>query len=150
MSSNEKEPVLLTTETRICIRRPSNIPLIYVIGPFTASMNWEIQQNVHEAEQLAHKIALMGGMPVCPHTNSRNFHGFQTPQFWYAGTARMLEVCDVAVTLPTWEASKGSRDEVRDARLRGQAIFHFPEDDSKLLAWIEGFINPSLPETYSL
>ncbi len=90
------------------------VPLIYVAGPYTSADAWECEQNVRAAEALAYEVAKLGGMPVCPHSNTRPyFAGLQTPAFWYAGTLRLLQVSDAAIFVHGWERSRGTRDEHR-------------------------------------
>jgi hypothetical protein len=113
-----------------------SIPLVYIIGPFTGPTNWAIQQNVQAAERVMFDVVQAGAMPQCPHTNSRNFHGVGTPEFWYGGTRVWLAVCHAAVVMPNWELSKGSCDEVKDAQGRGQPLFYFDQDREKFQQWV--------------
>lgn len=89
-------------------------PLIYVAGAYTSADPWQAEQNVRAAESLAYEVAKLGGMPICPHSNTRHyFAALQTPAFWYAGTLRLLQVSDAAIFTHDWERSRGSRDEHR-------------------------------------
>jgi hypothetical protein len=137
-------PSLVSQESITIVKRDWRPPMVYVIGPFTANTNWEVQQNVQKAEQLAFKIMQLGAMPVCPHTNTRNFHGYQDAGFWYAGTARLFEFCDAGITVAGWMNSSGSRGEVRDANLRRQRLFHPANLDDETVftnfeAWVSDF-----------
>lgn len=89
--------------------------LIYIAGPFTADTWWKVQQNIRRAEEWAKRIAEMGGMPVCPHTNTGNFWGLLTPEFWYEGTLKLMTVCDAVFFLRDYESSKGSMNEYHKA-----------------------------------
>lgn len=93
---------------------PGNrLKVVYIAGPFTAPTAWEIEQNVRRAEEWALRVALLGAMPLCPHTNTRFFHGQGTPEFWYEGTLALLKRCDGALFLPSWVDSNGCRAEHR-------------------------------------
>jgi hypothetical protein len=87
------------------------IPLVYIAGPFTGPTAWDIAENVQNARRYGLEIARVGGMPVIPHANTSLFHGQCTAEFWYEGTLRLLQVCDVLVLIPGWEGASGSRNE---------------------------------------
>lgn len=84
-------------------------------------------------------VVAAGAMPQCPHSNSRNFYGIGTPEFWYEGTRVWLSVCHAAVVMPGWEASKGSVGEVADAKMRGQPLFYLPDAYEKFCKWVEEY-----------
>jgi hypothetical protein len=96
----------------------------YIIGPFRAPTPWQVEQNVRRAEALALKVAELGVMPLCPHTNTRHFHGLLTEQFWLDGTMELARRSDFAVCVKGWRASEGSRAEVEDFRRRGLPVFY--------------------------
>lgn len=85
--------------------------LVYTAGPFRGKTAWDVESNVRVAENYALCIARLGAMPVCPHANTRFFHGQIDEQFWVYGTLRLLEVCDAMVLIPGWERSVGARGE---------------------------------------
>ncbi len=107
--------------------------IVYIGGPFTGANAWEIHRNVCRAESLALIVAQAGAMPLCPHTNTQNFHGTCTAEFWYAGTLELLRRCDAIILVAGWEESKGTREEVEEARRRGQPIF---ERIDELKKWL--------------
>lgn len=87
--------------------------VVYIAGAFTAPTAWGIAENVREAERWALRVAEQGAMPLCPHTNTQNFHGELTAEFWYQGTLELLRRCDAALFLPSWTKSNGSLAEHR-------------------------------------
>ncbi len=85
--------------------------VVYIAGPYTGKTAWDIEQNVRQAEEVALKVAEMGGAPLCPHTNTRFFFGTCTEEFWYAATMALLKKCDAIVMVKGWKDSKGSKEE---------------------------------------
>lgn len=94
--------------------------IIYVAGPFRAPTAWDIEQNVRRAEAAALDVARIGAMPLCPHTNTRFFHGQLTDGFWLRGTLELLRRCDALYLYdPATEIlSAGTRVEVEEALAR--------------------------------
>ena len=107
--------------------------LIYIIGPYSAPTSWQVEQNVRWAEELAMSVARSGAMPLCPHTNTRFFHGTLDENFWYAGTAEILQRCDAAIKLTTWARSTGAATEVRLALAIPLPVF---DNTSELRRWL--------------
>lgn len=118
--------------------------LVYIAGPFRAESNWGVQQNVRRAEELALEATLRGAqagvriMPVCPHKNTSNFHGYRpdllTDDFWLAGTLELMRRCDAVLLTKGWRKSTGTRAEVKEARRLGIPVF---ERIVNLVAWIK-------------
>jgi hypothetical protein len=99
------------------------VKLVFIAGPYTAPTAWDIEQNIRNAESVAYKIAMGGGMPVCPHSNTRFFHGLLTPEFWYEGTLSLLRRCDAVMMFGMWRESKGARLEYDEARRLNLCVF---------------------------
>jgi hypothetical protein len=122
--------------------------VIYVAGPFTADTPWGIEQNVRRAEDVALLVAQSGAragvpaMPLCPHANTRYFHGQCTPEFWYEGTLELLRRCDALITVAGWERSKGALAEIAEAERLGLPVFH---DGVELRRWLKAGSEP--PDT---
>lgn len=98
--------------------------IVYIIGPFRASTTWAVEQNVRRAEELALQVVDAGAMPLCPHTNTRFFHGIGPDAFWLEGTLELLRRSDAAITVDGWERSTGSKGEVGEADRLGLPMFH--------------------------
>ena len=109
--------------------------VIYIIGPFTAATAWDIECNVRKAEEAALLIAQLGGMPLCPHTNTRFFHGQLTSAFWYEGTMELMRRCNAVFVLRDWQNSVGCRAEIIEAQEVGLPIFDALSMD-KLIEYI--------------
>jgi hypothetical protein len=111
--------------------------LIFICGPYRAADPWEREQNVRRAEEVAHRVAQCGGMPVCPHSNTRPyFEGVQDDEFWLEGTRELLRRCDGVATVPGWWKSEGSKLEVAEADRLGLPLFSYVLDggDTEKLA----------------
>jgi hypothetical protein len=100
----------------------------YVIGPFSASNQWERAKNIRDAELVGVQIASLGVMPLIPHANTGNFYGLFTEEFWYKGTAELLHRANFAITVAAigrkWDHSKGSRDELEACKRWHIPVFH--------------------------
>lgn len=98
--------------------------VVYIAGPYRAKTAWEIEQNVRRAEEAALEVAKLGAMPLCPHTNTRFFHGLLTDEFWLNGTAELLRRSDAVYLLPGWVNSEGSVGESNLAHKLKMPIFN--------------------------
>jgi hypothetical protein len=101
----------------------------YIIGPFRAATPWQVEQNVRNAEALAHEIASLGVFPIIPHANTRFFNGLFTDEFWIEGTRSLMErAADFAITVEAlglpWKHSKGSVGEVEHMHSLGRPVFY--------------------------
>lgn len=97
--------------------------VVYIAGKFTGANTWEIENNVRAAETMALQVAKLGAMPLCPHTNTRFFHGTCTHEFWYAGTLELMVRCDAIMLVPGWEESNGVKMELVEAEARKMPVF---------------------------
>jgi hypothetical protein len=115
---------------------PPTHKVIYVAGPFRGPTAWAIAENVRHAERWAYQLACCGAMPLVPHTNTLNFHGELTDQFWLDGTLELMRRCDGAVFIPGWRLSAGSRGEWQEAERLGLPRFD-GEGDTTLAYWLD-------------
>jgi hypothetical protein len=105
--------------------------LVYIAGPFTADTPEEIDANIDAAEKVAAQI--IGSSErfsvICPHSLGRNFKdGPGSPEYWYKATMTMAKTCDVVVTVPGWEKSRGSIKEVDFFSRTRRGIYHSAAD----------------------
>lgn len=82
--------------------------LVFIAGKLRGENAWEIACNVHEAEQVALRVAQLGGMPVVPHSLGRSMLGTLPESFWRAGCLALLARCDGILLLPGWLQSHGA------------------------------------------
>lgn len=98
----------------------SGIKVIYVAGPFRAATHWEIEQNIRCAEAIALDLWRLGGVAVlCPHTNTRFFHGAAPDAVWLDGCLELLRRCDAIFMSGGWGASVGACLELQEAERCG-------------------------------
>jgi len=110
--------------------------VVYIAGPFTGKTPWDVEQNVRVAEEAALHVAKLGAMPLCPHSNTRFFHGQCTPAFWYEGTLELLRRCDAIMLIGNWCTSRGALAEKAEAERLELPVF-YRSDYTELNTWLE-------------
>lgn len=110
--------------------------VIYIAGPYTADNSWEIESNIRRAEELGYIVTQEGFSVIIPHSNTRFFHGTNTPEFWYEATLELLRRCDAVVFVPGYEKSKGSLSEEYEACKLGLPIYRPVIDAPPLRDWL--------------
>lgn len=121
----------------------SELPLIYIAGPFRGPTPYDVRRNVERARDLGLAVARLGGYPVIPHTMTCDFDKLLTDQFWLDGTMEMLRRCDAVVLHERWAHSTGARLEREEALARVLPVFDSGYDDWAdpfrrwVLAWQE-------------
>jgi hypothetical protein len=110
-----------------------NMKLIYIVGPYRASGQWQIFQNIRRAEAFALQVWQMGAACICPHKNTEYFNGAAPDSVWLDGDLEMVRRCDAILCVPGWEASSGSLGEVALAKQLGLPIFRSIEELRKWL-----------------
>jgi len=109
--------------------------VVYVAGPYRGKDNWEIEQNVRRAEEVALRIWRTGqAVALCPHCETRFFQGAAPDDIWIAGTLELLRRCDAIFLLPGWITSVGARGEQQEALRRHIHAFERFDD---LLRWLD-------------
>ena len=96
--------------------------IIYVAGPFRAKTAYGIHLNVLKAEAKALELWRDGWVVICPHLNTANFQGELPDEVWLEGTMEMLKRCDAVYFLSGWEASEGSKQELKEAERLGMEV----------------------------
>ena len=89
--------------------------VVYIAGPYRGANAWIVEQNIQRAEALAFAVAELGCAVVCPHTNSRNFDGTLTDEYWLASTMEIMRRCDAVMLVEGWERSTGTQGEIAEA-----------------------------------
>lgn len=109
--------------------------VIYIAGPFRAANQWEQEQNIRRAEELALEVWRFGAVALCPHLNTRYFSGALSDEVWLAGDLELLRRCDAVMLVPGWTGSAGARHEVWFAQDCGIRVFH-PDEFAQFAKWI--------------
>lgn len=93
--------------------------VVYIAGPFRAKTGWEIELNVRAAEAVAVKVWGAEMAALCPHANSRHYHGVESDEVFLEGTLEFLRRSDAVLLVKGWEESQGTLAEIKEAeRLR--------------------------------
>ena len=117
----------------------NQMKVVYVAGPFRARTPWLIEQNVRKAEEASARVALLGAVPLCPHTMYRHFDKMLPDKFWLESTLELLRRCDAILLVKGWEESSGSVSEHEEAGKLKIPVFHDTlEDFARLGGWIYG------------
>ena len=108
--------------------------LIYVAGPYSAPTEYEVGQNIREAEALALEVwKTKKAAAVCPHMNTAHWGGVLSHADFIAGDLEIISRCDAILLMPKWESSKGARQEYQFAMDNGIFVFYTLE---ALIGWI--------------
>lgn len=102
--------------------------LAYIVGPYRADSDAEMRENVRRAAEAAALLLKRGYTPICPHTMTEPIADLDgTPghsdPVWLVHALALLQRCDMAVRLPGWQASEGSREEIDFARKAGTPVY---------------------------
>lgn len=101
--------------------------LVYVAGKYRASTEWELEQNIRRAEEIARQLWAEGFAVICPHKNTAHFGGvLEDPQedneLWLMGDFEMVKRCDVLFRMEG--KSNGADREVALAKEKGIPVFY--------------------------
>jgi len=107
---------------------------IYVAGPYSASCEAEVWDNIMHARERAHFCWQRGWVAICPHTNSMLMSGGELYDCFVEGyltlLSRLIPDWDAIYLLRGWRDSPGANREWRKAADRG------------LLVYVEGVAEP--------
>ena len=88
-------------------------PLVYVVGPYSASTPEGIRRNIEHAQKWAAAINKTGlAYAVCPHSLSDGIATSLDERGWLRFTRDLSLRCDALAMIPGWRLSDGSRGEV--------------------------------------
>lgn len=108
-------------------------PILYIAGPYSATPDRTVAENIAVARQHAVAAAKRGWMPFTPHLNTAHFEE-DCPEIsnqeWIDGDLLILKSLDpknaAVLLLPGWEESKGANLERDWALYLGFAVFDPP------------------------
>ena len=124
--------------------------VIYLAGAYRAATIREIVENINKAESWALQLWKAGAAVISPHMNTRLFDGALPDEIWLQGDVEIMKRCDCMAVMPGWENSRGTREELIQARLIGNKklpVFFLGSMDIQcgndaLLAFIRGEATP--------
>jgi hypothetical protein len=97
-----------------------NYKLVFISGKYRGKTEWEVRQNILEAEIYGAIITegLIGKnlYPIIPHKNTAYFGGLRSDKYFLDGAIELLSRCDYIYMLPNWKESQGARKEYAYAK----------------------------------
>ena len=96
----------------------------FIIGAYFADTDFEIGDNIIRAREAAGCAWAIGYATLCPHLNTAFFGGKTSEDNFKKGYLLWLADTDIAITVPGWERSDGSREEVKFCRETGKPLYH--------------------------
>ena len=97
--------------------------VIYVAGPYRAETEWELEQNIRDAEDATVRLVRAGYAVVCPHKNTAHLGGAAPDEVWLKMYLAILERCDSLYLLKKWRRSTGTVREWKRALAKGLKIY---------------------------
>ena len=104
--------------------------IIYVAGPYRADNEWQVEENIREAEKYALMLWEAGFTAICPHKNTAHFGGAHglPDDVWLDGDLTIIARCNGLLLLPRWLDSEGTKQEKAHAEAHGIPVFHATPD----------------------
>jgi len=96
----------------------------YIAGKYRAKTEWEVQQNIRNAEAVALEYWRQDFAVICPHKNCAFLGGACDDSVWLNGDLEILKRCDIIVMLEGWEQSEGACHERAVAIEHGKEIVY--------------------------
>lgn len=106
------------------ISAPNVLPVIYIAGPYRAETPWRVLANIRTAQEAALRIWKLGGVAICPHSNTGLFDGECTEDVWLTGDMELLRRCDAVLMIGEWQKSQGACAERQLAEDLGLPVFY--------------------------
>jgi len=108
--------------------KPSNSDIIYVAGPYTSALPYEIDQHILNAEKVALALISWGFTVLTPHKNNSNYERYEgllnlNNDYWVQSDLMILARCDAICMLPDWKKSGGAKVEHTQAQQAQIPIF---------------------------
>ena len=108
----------------------------YTIGKYRDTRGEHyVEQHRRRAEGVALELLRLGYAVICPHRNTGGLDGAVLDDVFLEVGLRLLEVSQIAVTVPGWDNdSAGSVAEVEHAARNRIQLYHWPQDRERLAA----------------
>jgi hypothetical protein len=104
--------------------------VMYIAGPYRAKTEFELVQNIREAERVAIRWWQKGWAVICPHKNTAHFGGLADDSIWLEGDKEILKRCDAMCVIKGWSKSSGTLAEIELAKELGIYTFFDEEAES--------------------
>src|SRR5262249_60930335 len=108
--------------------------VVYIAGPYRASSEYQVLQNIRRAEEVALRVWRSGAACICPHKNTAFFGGAAHDSVWLVGDLEIIRRCDALVCVEGWQKSVGATGEVKLAREIGIPVFESITEFQRWLA----------------
>lgn len=106
------------------------LKLVYIAGPFRGPAPSDVDRNIERAEAAARFAVTRGVFPVTPHSIGARLQDVGSQEsFWLPGTLELMRRCDEVWVVPKFEQSKGTRNEIDEARRLGLRVVYLTEED---------------------
>jgi hypothetical protein len=109
--------------------------VVYIAGPYRASTEWKIRENIRTAERAALLVWQCGAAAICPHKNTSFMGGAPgtNDDTWLDGYIEIMLRCDAVYAVGDLLNSEGACAEITRARVQGIPVFY---DRISLLEWL--------------
>lgn len=99
--------------------------LIYIAGPYRATDESTVADNIAVARKAAIAVWEMGHVAICPHLNTANFEDDCNVDIetYLDGDLEILRRCDAILMLRWYTLSEGAMGEMRFAQERGIPVY---------------------------
>lgn len=97
--------------------------LVYVAGPFNADTKQGRDDNCKKASGVGAQVVNLGGFPVVPHNNTKDYYGMRGEDFFLDGCIELVLRCDAVIMVPGWKDSLGAQLEAQKAAEAGMPVF---------------------------
>lgn len=104
----------------------------YIIGPYRAATREGISANIARARALAERLWAAGYAVFCPHLNSAHMDGVAPDHWFLDGDMEWLQYAQIAFVLEGWEASEGSKAEIRECERLGIPVLYMRGEEVSL------------------
>ena len=100
--------------------------VVYLAGPYRASTEFGVHQNIQAAERVALEVWRMGAVCICPHKNTAYFGGALLDEVWLMGDMELIRRSDAVLMMDGSLGSCGARTEEAFAVNIGKPVFNAP------------------------
>jgi len=95
-----------------------------IIGPYRAGTHNKLFSHITFARHIATIYWAKGIAVICPQTNTAFMSGVCDEKIFLEGYKKFLILVDMVIVLPGWETSRGSKAEVKLAKLLKKEIIY--------------------------